>query len=159
MAFRAGDHLCDHRRRFGVPYTHHAIKVHDEQVIEFGGSTVNKAAMGIACAPYERFATGRRVDVVRHDAHDAELSIRRAEWLLSCPPTRRAVRIDFGWLHKVPANGTFLTWRAGALDVCLRFCPSPAHCGKPSKCGPLSTASHASFGTGALIVDIRAFDR
>jgi hypothetical protein len=51
MAFRAGDHLCDHRRRFGVPYTHHAIKVHHEQVIEFGGSTVNKAAMGIACAP------------------------------------------------------------------------------------------------------------
>jgi hypothetical protein len=96
MPFRAGDHLCDHRRRFGVPYTHHAIKVHDEQVIEFGGSTANKAAMGIACAPYERFATGRKVDVVRHDAQDAELSIRRAEWLLSCPPTRRYNGIGVG---------------------------------------------------------------
>lgn len=48
---------------------------------------------------YERFATGRGVDVVRHDAHDAELSIRRAEWLLSCPPTRRYNGIGFNCEH------------------------------------------------------------
>jgi hypothetical protein len=95
MPFEPGDHLRDHRRRFGVPYTHHAIKVHDERVIEFGGSTADKAAMGIACSPYERFATGRKVDLVQHDDHDAALTVQRAEWLLSCPPTRRYNGIGF----------------------------------------------------------------
>jgi hypothetical protein len=119
MPFRPGDHLRDHRRRFGVPYTHHAIKVHDEQVIEFGGSTANKAAMGIACAPYERFATGRKVDVVRHDGHDAELSIRRAEWLLSCPPTRRYNGIGFNCEHV--ARWCATGWETESLQIRRRI--------------------------------------
>jgi hypothetical protein len=49
-------------------------------------------------------------------------------------------------------------WR-DALERWMRVDGS-AHllpiCETPSKYGPLSTAGHASFGTGALIVDIQA---
>lgn len=119
MPFKPGDHLRDHRHRFGVPYTHHAIKVHDEQVIEFGGSTANKAAMGIACAPYDRFAVGRRVDVVRHNDHNAELAIRRAEWLMSCPPTRRYNGIGFNCEHV--ARWCATGWETESLQIRYRI--------------------------------------
>jgi Lecithin retinol acyltransferase len=115
MSFEPGDHLRDHRRRFGVPYTHHAIKVRDEQVVEFGGSTVNKAAMGIGYAPYERFTTGLRVDVVHHDGHDAALAIRRAEWLVSCPPTRRYNGIGFNCEHV--ARWCATGWETESLQI------------------------------------------
>lgn len=115
MPFEPGDHLRDHRRRFGVPYTHHAIKVHDEQVIEFGGSTADKAAMGIAPAPYERFAIGHKVDVVHHDGHDAESAVRRAECLVLCPPTRQYNGIGFNCEHV--ARWCATGWETESLQV------------------------------------------
>jgi hypothetical protein len=51
MAFQPGDHLRVHRRRYGVPYTHHAINFPDCQVIEFGGSTKDKPAMASNMGP------------------------------------------------------------------------------------------------------------
>jgi hypothetical protein len=118
MPFQPGDHLRDHRRRVCVPYTHHAIKVHDGQVIEFGGSTADKGAMGIRPAPYEGFALGQ-VDVVPHDDHDPELAVRRAEWLVSCPPPRRYNGIGFNCEHV--ARWCATGWETESLQIRYRI--------------------------------------
>jgi hypothetical protein len=39
MLYLSGDHLRVHRRRYDVPYTHHAINFPNGQAVEFGGST------------------------------------------------------------------------------------------------------------------------
>jgi hypothetical protein len=62
MAFQPGDHLRVHHRRRGVPYTHHAINFPGGRVVEFGGSTANKPAMGVEFGSFERFANGDRVE-------------------------------------------------------------------------------------------------
>jgi hypothetical protein len=67
--------------------------------VEFGGSTVNKPAMGVDFGPFERFKDGDPVDVVRHDDHDPALVMRRAEWLVSCPPPRTYHGIGFNCEH------------------------------------------------------------
>jgi hypothetical protein len=99
MPFQPGDHLSVHRRRNGVHYTHHAINFPDAIVVEFGGSTADKPAMGIGYGTYERFAGDDRVDVVHHGGHDHVLAVRRAEWLVSCPPTRPYNAIGFNCEH------------------------------------------------------------
>jgi Lecithin retinol acyltransferase len=115
MTFEPGHHLRAHRRRFGVPYTHHAIMVDGGQVVEFGGSPLNKAAMEITRMPYARFADNCRVHVVRHDDHNAESAVRRAEWLLSCPPTRRYNGIGFNCEHV--ARWCATGWETESLQV------------------------------------------
>jgi hypothetical protein len=84
-------------------------------VVEFGGSTTNKPAMGVEFGPFERFANGDRVDVVRHDDHDAALAMRRAEWLVSCPPTRRYNGIGFNCEHV--ARWCSTGWETESLQV------------------------------------------
>jgi len=114
MLYLPGDHLRIHRRRHGLPYTHHAINFPDGKVVEFGGSTANKAAMGIERGSFEQFADGR-VDVVHQDDHDPALAMRRAEWLVSCPPTRRYNGIGFNCEHV--ARWCATGWETESLQI------------------------------------------
>jgi hypothetical protein len=115
MAFQPGDHLRVHRRRYGVPYTHHAINFPDCQVIEFGGSTKDKPALAIEYGAFEIFAKQDRVDVVRHDYHDPALAMRRAEWLVSCPPPRPYHGIGFNCEHV--ARWCATGWETESLQI------------------------------------------
>ena len=117
MLYQPGDHLRVHRRRYGVPYTHHAINFPDGRLVEFGGSTANKPAMRVDFGSFERFASGDRVDVVRHDDHDAALAMRHAEWLVSCPPTRRYNGVGFNCEHVARWCATGWETRACRYDI------------------------------------------
>ena len=113
--YQPGDLLRVHRRRYGVPYTHYAINFPDDRVVEFGGSTANKPAMGVEFGPLELFAKQDRVDVVHHDDHDAALAMRRAEWLVSCPPTRHYNGIGFKCEHV--ARWCATGWETESLQI------------------------------------------
>lgn len=115
MPFAPGDHLRVRRKRFGLPYTHHAINVGDGRVVEFGGSTANKPAMGIEYSAYEQFAKGDVVDVVRSPDHDPAPALRRAEWLTECPPPRQYDGIGFNCEHV--ARWCSTGWETESLQI------------------------------------------
>lgn len=98
-SFKPGDHLCVHRRRWGIPYTHHAITLGDDLIVEFGGSTRDKPAMAIAYGTYTQFAGDDHAAVVRHPGHTPHLAMQRAEWLVRQPPPRKYNAIGFNCEH------------------------------------------------------------
>ena len=126
MPFAPGDHLRVHRKRFGLPYTHHAINVGDGRVVEFGGSTANKPAMGIEYSAYEQFAKGDVVDVVlRLTTSDAGFAPRRMAHRVSTAPPVRRDRVQLRArcamvLNRLgdgePADTPQAVWRAGRVD-------------------------------------------
>jgi hypothetical protein len=113
VTFAPGDHLRVYRR-LGT-YTHHAVMVHDGQVVEFGGSTKNKSAMSVVYAPFDEFAKTDRVQVVPHGRHNPELAVRRAEWLVECPPARRYNAIGFNCEHV--ARWCATGWETESLQI------------------------------------------
>jgi hypothetical protein len=115
LPFNPGDHLRVHRRRYGLPYTHHAINFLDGRIVEFGGSTANKPAMGVDFGSFARFKNGDHVDVLHHDDHDPALAMRRAEWMVSCPPPRPYHGIGFNCEHV--ARWCATGWETESLQI------------------------------------------
>ncbi len=85
------------------------------QIVEFAGSTANKPAMRIERGAYEDFAKTDRVDVVNPPDHNPALAMRRAEWLVECPPPRQYDGIGFNCEHVARwcANG----WETESLQI------------------------------------------